>query len=263
MTARLKEIGFEQSLVDPCLLRLIISDELAGVVVMYVDDIMFAGCKVTSNEVVSALDAVFPVKNLGEVKWFMGSHYQRDRADGMITVSQTRFVESMLSKFDQLVETHGTSSLPACTSIDLRSVGDEDEDAKNKPFRAVVGSLMWVSNQTRPDISNAVRAVARHSHDPKAKHWKAAVKILKYLRGTSSLGLTFRKSEEWLSGEIEVYADANYASAETDRRSVSGAAVMLGGAAVSWFSRTQKCVTLSTSEAEYIAMTDGLKERCM
>lgn len=260
LTARLKKINFEQSLADPCLLRLIIGNELAGVVVIYVDDIMFAGCKVIGDAVVSALNTAFPVKNLGDLKWFMGSHYQRDGANGMITVSQNRFVENMLCKFAELPETHGTSSLPACTTIDLRSVGEDDEDAVEKPFRAVVGSLMWVANQTRPDISNAVRAVARHSHNPKMKHWKAAMKILKYLRGTSNLGLTFRKSAEWLCGKIELYADANYASAETDRRSVSGAAVMLGGAAVCWFSRTQKCVTLSTSEAEYVAMTDGLKE---
>ena len=75
LTARLKEIGFEQSLLDPCLLRLIISDELAGVVVMYVDYIMFACCKVIGDAVVSALDTAFPVENLGELKWFMDSHY--------------------------------------------------------------------------------------------------------------------------------------------------------------------------------------------
>ena len=70
----------------------------------------------------------------------------------------------------------------------------------------------------------------------------------------------FRKSREWASGELVLYADADYASAVSDWRSVSGAAVMMAGVAVSWLSRTQKCVTLSTTEAEYVAMTDGLKE---
>ena len=92
------------------------------------------------------------------------------------------------------------------------------------------------------------------------KHWKAAVKVLKYLRETSGLGLTFKKSREWASGELVLYADADYASAVSDRRSGSGAAVNVAGVAVSWLSRTQKCVTLSTTEAEYVAMTDGLKE---
>ena len=116
---------------------------------------------------------------------------------------------------------------------------------------------MMIANQSRPDISNAVRAVARHSHAPKMKHWKAAVKVLKYLRETSGLGLIFRKSREWASGELVLYADADYASAVSEWRSVSGAVVMVAGVAVSWLSRTQKCVTLSTTEAEYVAMTDG------
>ena len=79
----------------------------------------------------------------------MGSHYERDRTNGTITVSQTRFIESMLSKFESLVETHGSTSM-----------SEEDEDATGKPFREVVGPLMWIANQSRPDISNAVRAVA-------------------------------------------------------------------------------------------------------
>ena len=181
LVARLMEIGFEQCPVDPCLLRLVVGGELAGVVVIYVDDIMFAGSRTIGNSVVQALNAAFPVKNLGDVKWFMGNHYERDRDRGTLQVTQTRFIENMLSKFDVFAETHGTSSLPAYTTADLRSIGD-DEDATGKPFREVVGSLPWVANQTRPDISNAVRAVARHSHEPKLKHWRAAAKILRYLR---------------------------------------------------------------------------------
>lgn len=83
-----------------------------------------------------------------------------------------------------------------------RSLSEEDEDATGKPFREVVGSLMWIANQSHPDISNAVRAVVRHSPATKMKHWNAAVKVLKYLRETSGLGLMFIKSREWASGEI-------------------------------------------------------------
>ena len=81
-----------------------------------------------------------------------------------------------------------TSSIPASPANDYRSV-KEDEDAGDVPFREVVGSLMWIANQTRPDISNAVRAVARHSHEPKKSHWKAAQKILNYLLETAHLVL--------------------------------------------------------------------------
>ena len=104
---------------------------------------------------------------------------------------------------------------------------------------------MWIANQTRPDISNAVRAVARHSHEPKKNHWKAAQKILNYLLETAHLGLKFKR-DAWVEIGTLVYVDADFASKANDRRSVSGAVLVVAGMIVAWFSRTQKCITLST-----------------
>ena len=90
---------------------------------------------------------------------------------------------------------------------------------------------MWLANQTRPDISNAVWAVARFAHAPKLKHWEAARGILEYLKVTSSYGITFQRG----SGlELMVYADAVYAPKDTKKKSVPGVAVMCGGAAIQW-----------------------------
>ncbi|CAB1104027.1 unnamed protein product [Ectocarpus sp. CCAP 1310/34] len=135
----------------------------------------------------------------------------------------------------------------------------ENEEAGDVPFREVVGCLMWIACQTRPDISNAVRAVARHSHEPKLSHWKAAQKILNYLLGTAHLSLNFKRDSSVDVGTL-VYVAADFASKATDRRSVSGALVFVAGMLVVWTSRTQKCVAQSTSEAEYLAMGDGVKE---
>ena len=108
--------------------------------------------------------------------------------------------------------------------------------------------------------SNAVRAVARHSHEPKKSHWKAAQKILNYLLETAHLTFKFKQdSSVDLVGTL-VYVDADFASKATDRRSVSGAMVFVAKMLVVWVSRTQKCVSQSTSEAEYLAMGD-VKER--
>ena len=118
---------------------------------------------------------------------------------------------------------------------------------------------MWLSISTRPDIANAVRAVASYCTAPRAIHWKAALGILEYINGTTEYGITFQR--ETLSGiSLEVFADADYASKATDRRSVSGGVIMCGGASVCWFSRTQKCVTLSIPEAEYVALGDAVKK---
>ena len=110
---------------------------------------------------------------------------------------------------------------------------------------------------TRPDISNAVRNVARHAHDPTPQHWEAVRYMLRCLHDTKTLGLTFEKGRGL---DPVVYSDSNYARDENDRRSVSGGAILCGGATVSWFSRTQRCVTLSSTEAEYVAMGEVVKE---
>ena len=260
LASTLKRFGFEQCLADPCVMRLMMCGEVAAMVVMHVDDILFGGARSVSEEVVAALNDVFPTKHLGEVAWYMGSEYRRDRTAGTLEISQTIFIRSVIDRF----HVSRSSSIPAFPSVDLRAVSDE-ESAEGVPFREEVGSLMWVANQTRPDIANAVRAVARVSHDPKKTHWKAARKILDYLRATAHLGLTYRRGDGLDVGVgydlgVEVYVDADYASKATYRRSVSGAVVTCGGAPVAWLSRTQKCVTLSTTEAEYVAMGDGVKE---
>ena len=120
---------------------------------------------------------------------------------------------------------------------------DENEASGDWPFRELVGSLIWLSTYTQPDISNAVIAVARYCAAPKFVHWRAALGILDCVRQTSSFGITIQRGT--VGGiRLQVFADADYASKAADRRLVSGGLVMCGGACVSWFSRTQKYATL-------------------
>ena len=124
-----------------------------------------------------------------------------------------------------------------------------------EPFRSLVGHFMWLANQTRPDILNAVRAVARYSHAPKRLHWQAAMHVLMYARFTSSFGITFQRG--MVGGDrMELFGDSDFASKATDRPSVSGAVVMFAGACAMYLCRTQKSVALSSMEAEYVAMAD-------
>ena len=108
---------------------------------------------------------------------------------------------------------------------------DEDEKSENWPFRELVCSLMWLAISTRPDISNAVRSVARYCSAPKAVHWKAALGILAYINGISDFGITFQRGT-FTGISLKVFADADYASTATDRRSVSAGVIMCGGACV-------------------------------
>ena len=167
-------------------------------------------------------------------------------------ITQKAFIESMLNRFG----VNSSSDIPATPGVEL-GPREEGEPGGDWPYREAVGSLMWLSTMTRPDISNAVRAVARHSHNPTERHWRAVLKIMEYLHGTRFLGLTFVRG----SGlGLDAYSDADYADKANDRRSVSGTVITLGGAAVSWASSTQRCVTLSTAEAEYVALGEGVKE---
>ena len=98
---------------------------------------------------------------------------------------------------------------------------DQEEAEVEEPFRSLVGHLMWLVNQTRPDILNAVRAVARYSYSPKLVHWKAALDILQYIRLTSGHDITFQRGMG--SGvDMELYVESDFASRDTNRRSVSG-----------------------------------------
>ena len=161
----LKTIGFEQCLTDPCVLRFMMGDEVIGMIVIHVDDILYAGLKRLAEYLLQELGNLLPTKNLGEVNFFLSCAFRRDREAGTIEISQESYIRSVLERFNIC----RTSSIPASPANNYRSV-KEDVEAGDVPFREVVGSLMWIANQTRPDISNAVRVVARHSHEPKKSH---------------------------------------------------------------------------------------------
>ena len=254
LTTCLKTLGFQQCLVDACVFRLVEERRVAIIAVVHVDDILAVGLKSRCDVFGDELNRMVPVKNLGEIRWYGGCHYTREREMGTLTISQKMFADELVKKFCVT----STQSVPLRVGVKLEDF-DEDEIIKNWPFRELVGSLMWLSVSTHPDISNAVRAVARYCTAPRAIHWKAALGILEYMNGTSEYGIAFQRGTP-SSIPLEVFADADYASKATDRRSVSGGVIMCGGASVCWFSRTQKCVTLSTSEAGYVALGDAVKE---
>ena len=126
----------------------------------------------------------------------------------------------------------------------------------HEPSHSLVGHLMWLANQTCLDILNTARAVVRYSDVPKFVYWKAALHVLMDVRFTSSYCITFQRGTE-CGVNMEVYVDSDYASKAEDRRSVSGSVVMCAGVCVSFFSGIQNSITLSSTEAEYVAMVDG------
>jgi ATP-binding cassette subfamily B (MDR/TAP) protein 1 len=136
------------------------------------------------------------------------------------------------------------------------STEKEKEAIKNIPYASAVGSLMYTMVCTRPDIAHAVGIVSRFLANPGKEHWEAVKWILRYLRGTSKYSLCFGGGKPILDG----YTDSDMAGDMDKRKSTSGYLFTFAGGAVSWQSKLQKCIALSTTEAEYIAATDASKE---
>ena len=142
------------------------------------------------------------------------------------------------------------------TSKEFPSSKKEKEEMSKVQYQSAVGSLMYAMVCTRPDIAYAVGVVSRFMTNPGQAHWNAVKWILRYLKGTSRSCLCFGSGDPVLQG----YTDADYNGDADSRKFTSGYLMTYAGGAVSWQSRLQKCVSLSTTDAEYIAAVEAAKE---
>ena len=249
-----EEIGLEQCKAEPCVFRLMVKDEVSLMVGVHVDDIIVFGGKSACETLFAQLKERFPVKNQGELKMYTGCAFVRDWESGVLEMNQTAYAENLVAQYG----ISATSNIPGSPGVDLGPRKDgEPGDIDDFPlYRPLVGSLMWLSVMTRPDINIALRACARLSHNPSARYWKALLQIAAYVNSTKEIGLKFERG----SGlKLTVFTDTDYATASNDRRSVSGVAVMLDDTAIGWKS-TQKCVITPTCEVDYVALCDASKE---
>lgn len=136
--------------------------------------------------------------------------------------------------------------------------GDDGEMFDSSVYREAVGSVMYLMVCTRPDIAYAVGQVAQFCNDPKPAHWAAVQRIMAYLNGTRNLGISYQGSDS--PHCFLAYCDSDYAGDIQSRKSTTGYLLMFNGGQISWASRRQQCVSLSTTEAEYVAMCEASKE---
>ncbi len=134
----------------------------------------------------------------------------------------------------------------------------EEIDMAKVPYKGAVGSLVYAMVGTRPDIAAAVGAVSRFMANPGQAHWRAMKHIFRYLQGTSDRGITFSGSTGNVT--LEGYCDADWGNQTDDRRSITGYFFRIARGPISWKSRTQPTVALSSSEAEYMAVTEATQE---
>ena len=227
---------------------------------LYVDDMLIIGQDANMiRRLKVELSKSFDMKDLGPAKQILGMKIVRDRKSKKVWLSQEKYVERVLEKFNMRdakpVSTPLANHFKLSKSMCPSSREGRDEMA-TVPYSSAVGSLMYAMVCTRPDIAHAVGVVSRFLSNPGKEHWEAVKWILRYLKGTSDLCLCFGGSKPVLEG----FTDSDMAGDLDDRKSTSGFLFTFAGGAVSWQSRLQKCVALSTTEAEYIAATEAGKE---
>ena len=260
--ARLKEelerIGFVESLADPGLF--IFSGDGDGdslvYVLVYVDDILIASKQLAAvQRAKAALLSAFKARDLGEATLFLGMQIARDRATRTIKLSQPRMAADLAARFG--VESARARSTPLSAADRLTAGAGEPLDLQLFPYSTLVGSLLYLSICTRPDIAFSVGALAKYMAAPTTAHWAAAKGVLRYVACTSEYGINFGGTG---AAGLQGFCDADYAGDTDTRRSTTGYVFTLHGGAITWSSRRQQTVAASTSEAEYMAAAHAVKE---
>ena len=246
-------MSFEASQADAALFVGEVEGEKVFVLI-WVDDILIAAPGVgVVNLVKKQLGEKFEVRDLGEAAFFLGMELARDRGARTLKLSQRKLTKELLGRHSLAAGKPRGVPMPQGTKLTREG---ELLDTSKFRYSELIGSLLYLSVCTRPDISQAVGALARYMAAPTVEHWQAALGVVRYLAGTEGLGIIFGGSEVTLEG----YCDADYAGDTDTRRSTTGYVFMMYGGAVSWSSRLQATVAVSTVEAEYMSAAAAAKE---
>lgn len=176
---------------------------------------------------------------------------------GELALKQSQFITKMLQKFG--CEDANAVRNPMVLGQDLLPTNDQDVLEDKSKYRELVGSLLYVANATRPDVSVALSVLSQFLDCPRAMHWRAAKRVLCYLKGTQNHGIQFTRDKENAIC-MAAYCDANWGGDTATRRSTSGVLVLLGGGPVIYKSKRQSTVALSSAEAEYISLALATQE---
>jgi ribonuclease HI len=233
-------------------------------ILVFVDDIIVAFHAHDKDEWAeyhASIAKKYKVRDLGAADWLLQMKITRDRKNGSIILDQQRYIEKVLKQFN-MTECKAVD-VPAAklvkTNDEQSSQEDPSSKRSNQLYMSLVGSLLYAAITTRLDIAYAVNVLSRHMLNPTDAHWQAGKRILRYLQGTRNLGLSFKKSSA-NEFQIEAYSDADWAGDQEDRKSTTGYVIRLNGSVVSWVSKKQATIALSSAEAEYMAISAAMQE---
>lgn len=191
------------------------------------------------------------MKDLGLVEYFLGMKFTKTKTG--YHINQSKYIKEILEVFG--MADCNPAKAPMVGNWDLDN--DQSESVDETLYRSMIGKLLYAANYTRPDISYAVSLLSRYLNCPRTIHLKAAKHVLKYLKGNPGLGIEFSHQPKF---SLEAYCDADWAGDKQDRKSTTGYVVIASNGAICWKSKKQSVVSLSTTEAEYMAVGEVTKE---
>lgn len=254
----MKAQSFCRSEHDMCVYTKKVSEVDYIYLLLYVDDMLIAAKKMTDvTELKHQLSTTFELKDLGAARRILGMDITRDRSSGVLKVSQLCYLKKVVSSFR--MEDSKSTQTPIGAHFKLASVKDNSEcvDPEVVPYCSAVGSIMYTMVGTRPGLAHGIGMVSRYMSKPGELHWEAVKWLLRYIKGTHDLQLVYTKSEKL---DIQGYCDSDFGGHLDKKRSTSGYVFTFGENVVSWKSSLQSVVAFSTTEAEFIALTETVKE---
>ncbi|CAI7843202.1 unnamed protein product [Closterium sp. NIES-54] len=212
----------------------------------------------------------FKCSKMGDVKYYLGMHEERDLDKGVLRLHQRKYCEGLAEKYG--LQDGGKAATPLPLGFTMEPCADEEVvgESDRKLFNSMVGALNYAANHTRPDIAFATSKLASVVSRPSHEQLEAAKRLVRYVSATSSLGFEYsavrqrlqRGAADLSKGEklFTCYTDASFNSVKADGTSIGGYVCLFGGGAVSWRSKKQNEVGLSSCETEYMALHHGVKE---
>jgi hypothetical protein len=254
----LQDQGFKAANGDPCLYHQSINGNII-LISLHVDDQLIASNnRPHLDDFKRQLNNIFECSDSGPANYFLGFNITRDRSNQILELGQQHYVDKVLAKFDMANCNSVTTPLPLGFRP-LPATEDEFKNARDLPYAQLVGSILYLSTITRPDLAYAANTLSRHLSKWNDDHWKAAKHLLRYIKGTRDLRLQFNGNID-KSTLVHAFADADYGGDLETRTSTTGYICMAYGGPIAWKSCKQPTVALSTTEAEYMATSDATRQ---